>query len=179
MSTATKVSYLILIVLISYVLDCSDAFLPSSVSSSSLNRSDSNIVSFAIRNEKEDVLINTITNHESNQRRKTFLIVGTGIATSWVGEMQQSEALDFDSFINSELSADQVKKDVTEDEKICKYAAPGKDKGEACARAGIKVEGKKRGGVDAYGNIDRGDFVRCKTSYPMIDGKYVKTVTCK
>lgn len=85
--------------------------------------------------------------------------------------------LDMDAFMNAELNSDKPK-EMTDDERTCKFAAPGPAKGAACERAGMSTAGKGKG-VDAFGNIDRGDFVRCKTSYPMIDGKYVKTVTCQ
>lgn len=104
----------------------------------------------------------------------SFLItMNTGTKKSMV-----ANALDMDAFMNQELSADKSKSELSDDAKTCKYAAPGQEKGDACVRAGMSVSGKN-GGVDAYGRIDRGDYVRCKTSYPMIDGKYVKTVTCE
>ena len=87
-------------------------------------------------------------------------------------------ALDMDAFISKQLDEDQKKTDISDDAKTCRYAAPGKEKGDACVRAGISTAGKN-GGVDAFGKIDRGDFVRCKNSYPLIDGKYVKTTTCE
>ncbi len=104
----------------------------------------------------------------------TFLIaMNTGTKKSML-----ANALDMDAFMNQELNADKSKSELSDDAKTCKYAAPGQEKGDACVRAGMSTAGKN-GGVDAYGRIDRGDFVRCKTSYPMIDGKYVKTVNCE
>jgi len=108
-------------------------------------------------------------------RRKFFQAATTSVATVVI--VSPVLALDMDAFINKELQQD-TPKQVTDDERTCRYAAPGKDKGEACARAGMSTSGRGSKGVDAYGNIDRGDFVRCKTSYPMINGQYVKTVTC-
>ena len=86
-------------------------------------------------------------------------------------------ALDMDAFMNKQLQQD-TPKELTDDEKACKFAAPGQEKGEACVRAGMPTTSKGGKGVDAYGNLDRGDFVKCKISYPMIDGQYVKTVIC-
>jgi len=109
-------------------------------------------------------------------KRRDFFRVATVSASTMV-VVSPAFALDMDAFINKELQQD-TPIEVTDDMRTCRYAAPGKDKGEACARAGMSTSGKGGKGVDAYGNIDRGDYVRCKTSYPMIDGKYVKTVTC-
>ncbi len=112
-------------------------------------------------------------------RRKILGVMGmSGVASFLTGAPQPSAALDMDAFISKELEVDKSKTYLSDDVKTCKYAAPGKEKGDACVRAGISIAGKN-GGVNAYGEIDRGDFVRCKTSYPMIDGKYVKTITCQ
>jgi len=108
-------------------------------------------------------------------KRRDFFRVATVSASTMV-VASPALALDMDAFINKELQQD-TPTEVTDDQRTCRYAAPGKDKGEACKRAGMSTSGKGNG-VDAYGNIDRGDYVRCKTSYPMIDGQYVKTVTC-
>lgn len=87
-------------------------------------------------------------------------------------------ALDVDAFMNKELDTDNKKTKLTDDEALCKFGSPSKETGNACVRAGLSTA-RAKGGVDAYGNVDRGDFVRCQTSYPMVDGKYVKTVICK
>ena len=79
--------------------------------------------------------------------------------------------------MNTELKSD-VKIEPTDDERSCRYAAPSQATGEACLRAGMKTEGKP-GKVDRFGNIDRGTFVRCKVTYPIIDGQYVKTNVCE
>lgn len=107
--------------------------------------------------------------HDSN--RRSFLVsVGTLIQAS------PAFALDMDAFVNKELQSN-TKTEMSKDEGLCKYGAPGPARGAACERVGLKT-GVVKNGVDAYGNIDRGDYVKCKTEYPMIDGKYVKTVTC-
>lgn len=110
----------------------------------------------------------------SNRRhffQKAFTI---GVATA--ATTQDAFALDMDAFMNNAIQQD-APKQMSDDERSCKYSAPGRERGEACERAGMSTAGKGKG-VDAYGNIDRGDFVRCKTTYPMIDGQYVKTVIC-
>lgn len=106
-----------------------------------------------------------------NKCRRSFII-------SFTAAVQASSAfaLDIDAFMNKELETEK-NKDMSKDEGMCRYGAPGPDRGAACERLGIKT-GVVKNGVDAFGNIDRGDFVRCKTEYPIIDGKYVKTVIC-
>lgn len=106
--------------------------------------------------------------------------IGTGIISSYLvtGGINKANALDMDAFMNKELDNDKNKLEVSDDVKTCKYAAPGQQRGDACVRAGMSTAGKN-GGVDAYGNLDRGTFERCKATYPMIDGKYVKTVVCE
>ena len=112
-------------------------------------------------------------------RRKTFQnLFSMTLSTILLSKASPANALDMDAFMNKELDTDKTKSVESDDVKTCKYAAPGKEKGDACVRASMSTSGKK-GGVDAYGNIDRGDYVKCQTSYPMVDGKYVKTVTCK
>lgn len=112
--------------------------------------------------------------------RKNFLssvLTAAGAATTTtVLSPSAVLALDMDAFMEKELQKD-TPKQMSDDERMCKFGAPGTERGEACKRAGMSVNagGSK---VDAFGNIDRGNFVRCSTSYPMINGQYVKTVTC-
>lgn len=108
-------------------------------------------------------------------RRNFFQVAAASVATTSI--VAPAFALDMEAFMNQELKQD-APKQVSDDERMCRFGAPGRDKGEACERAGMPTAAKGGKGVDAYGNIDRGDFVRCITTYPMIDGQYVKTVTC-
>jgi len=110
-------------------------------------------------------------------RRNFFQQVATASAAT-TAMASPAFALDMDAFMNNAIQQD-TPKQVTDDERTCRYAAPGPERGEACERAGMPTAPKGGKGVDAYGNIDRGDFIRCKTTYPMVDGKYVKTVTCE
>mmetsp|Transcript_2413 Transcript_2413/g.4480 ORF Transcript_2413/g.4480 Transcript_2413/m.4480 type:complete len:163 (+) Transcript_2413:88-576(+) len=120
--------------------------------------------------------------HEGTTSRTKFLQLVASKASSTTATASilvlapSALALDMDAFMEKELQKD-TPKEMSDDERMCKFAAPGKERGEACKRAGMSTTaaGTK---VDAFGNIDRGEFVRCSTSYPMIDGKYVKTVTC-
>jgi hypothetical protein len=47
------------------------------------------------------------------------------------------------------------------DEAVCRFAQPSTLKGDACVRAGLPILSNKKGGVDAYGNIDRYVCVLC------------------
>jgi hypothetical protein len=116
-----------------------------------------------------------VRKHGHATLRRTILSLPFLVAAQSV-----SSSLDFDAFINKQLSMDQDKPEFTSDEALCKFGQPSPSRGDACIRAGIspKSTGSK-GGVDAFGKIDRGDFVRCKTSYDLENGKYVKTTLCE
>ena len=88
-------------------------------------------------------------------------------------------ALDFDAFESSEISKDSssLVPELNDDEALCKYGAPGKAMGDACKRAGMKP--RLPSVVDASGNVDRGEYLKCAYEYPIVDGKYVKTRVCK
>ena len=49
--------------------------------------------------------------------------------------------------------------------------------GVACERA--KMKPNLPSVVDASGKVDRGDYLKCKILYPVVDGEYVKTRVCK
>jgi hypothetical protein len=87
-----------------------------------------------------------------------------------------ARALDMDAFMNKELTKVETPK-MTDDEGLCRYGAATKTTGEACVRAGLST--KRAGGLDAFGNINRGDFVRCKTYYEDKGDKYEKKVVCE
>ncbi|KAL3763403.1 hypothetical protein ACHAWU_001976 [Discostella pseudostelligera] len=89
-------------------------------------------------------------------------------------------ALDMDEFESNILSKDttnDISPKLNDDEALCKYGAPGKAMGEACARANIQR--KLPGDVDVSGKVDRGDYLKCRYEYPIIGDKYVKTRVCK
>ena len=89
-------------------------------------------------------------------------------------------ALDMDAFETNILSNDttnDLSPTLNDDEALCKYGAPGKAMGEACSRA--KMQRKLPGNVDVTGKVDRGDYLKCRYEYPIIDGQYVKTRVCK
>ena len=100
-----------------------------------------------------------------------------------------ANALDMEAFANAELSSSECnekidkkcvpKTKLTDDEALCKYGMPSQGKGEACVRAGKSTAPKTPGGVDAFGKVDRGNFVRCKRFWEIIDGKYQKFDICE
>lgn len=53
---------------------------------------------------------------------------------------------------------------MSEDEALCRFGQPSLAKGDACVRAGLPTAPLKKGGVDAFGQVDRYDsdeFVGC------------------
>lgn len=88
-------------------------------------------------------------------------------------------ALDFDAFESSQISQDSTSAnpDLSEDEALCKYGAPGKAMGEACKRANMKPRLPQN--VSADGKADRGDYVKCVDQWSIVGDKYVKTRECK
>ena len=88
-------------------------------------------------------------------------------------------ALDFDAFESGEITKDSTSliPKLNDDEALCKYGAPGRAMGEACERA--KMKRKLPGDVDPTGKVNRGDYLKCKYEYPIINGEYVKTRVCK
>lgn len=113
-------------------------------------------------------------------RSSTVSIAAAASAlTTTVTTPQTARALDFDAFESSLITKDSAVfiPKLNDDEALCKYGAPGKAMGEACERAGVKR--KLPGGVDATGKADRGDYLKCKFEFPVVNGEYVKTRVCK
>mmetsp|Transcript_32057 Transcript_32057/g.67387 ORF Transcript_32057/g.67387 Transcript_32057/m.67387 type:complete len:180 (-) Transcript_32057:104-643(-) len=100
-------------------------------------------------------------------------------AAAAITSSSPAQALDMDAFESSLLNeaSKELIPTLNDDEALCKYGAPGKAMGEACTRA--KIDRKLPGGVDVSGKVDRGDYLKCKFEYPIIDDKYVKTRVCK
>jgi hypothetical protein len=90
-------------------------------------------------------------------------------------------ALDYDAFESSIINQDTTKyqPQLNDDEALCKYGAPGKAMGEACARANIQRT--LPGGVDVTGKVNRGEYLKCRYEYPIdaSTGEYVKTRVCR
>jgi hypothetical protein len=114
-------------------------------------------------------------------RSSTVSIAAAALSalTTTVTTPQTARALDFDAFESSLITKDSAVfiPKLNDDEALCKYGAPGKAMGEACERAGVKR--KLPGGVDATGKADRGDYLKCKFEFPVVNGEYVKTRVCK
>eukprot|EP00527_Entomoneis_sp_CCMP2396_P007113 CAMPEP_0198142190 /NCGR_PEP_ID=MMETSP1443-20131203/5061_1 /TAXON_ID=186043 /ORGANISM="Entomoneis sp., Strain CCMP2396" /LENGTH=133 /DNA_ID=CAMNT_0043805151 /DNA_START=195 /DNA_END=596 /DNA_ORIENTATION=- len=89
-----------------------------------------------------------------------------------------AHALDMDAFAASSLSSSSSSpKTMSEDEALCKYGSPSLLTGEACVRSGLST--KRVGSLNAFGKVDRGDFVRCKQFYGDDgNGGYVKKTEC-
>jgi hypothetical protein len=70
--------------------------------------------------------------------------------------------LDFDAFESSETTNDEKKSApiLSDNKALCQYDAPGKAMGEACDRAGKKLNLPSF--VDATGKVDRGVNLRCR-----------------
>ena len=111
--------------------------------------------------------------------RRSFLAKAVVAPVSIMISPTLTNALDMDAFASSQLTADTPKKELSDDEALCKFGAPGKQRGEACQRAGIKTGKSDKNKVDVFGNIDRGDFVRCNREWRVVDGKYQKFDICK
>jgi hypothetical protein len=136
--------------------------------------------------------------HDHHHHRRAVLtaplaVAATLLATTLPAPSQQTAtaawALDMDAFINQELIQDNVKSKLTADEALCRFGQPSRATGEACVRAGLSTKRRPGGSrlrdqaaVDAFGTVDRGDYVRCKFEYEL-DGKkgttgYDKITVC-
>jgi hypothetical protein len=141
-----------------------------------------------------DPLIHGAAN--SFQTRRSFFsqlparIAVAGVAVtsaSFSTSPQSCAALDMDAFARQQLAQescdDRVSRkcmpQLSEDEALCRFGQPSPKTGEACLRAGMST--KRPTGVDAFGKIDRGEYVRCKVKY--VDdaktNKLVKTWDCQ
>ena len=91
-------------------------------------------------------------------------------------------ALDMDAFIDQQLdggaasSSSKSTSPLTEDQALCKYGFPSPATGQACVRAGMST--KRVGSLDAFGNVNRGNFIRCKQVYIDNGTAYEKKTVC-
>ena len=93
-----------------------------------------------------------------------------------IGAPTAAIALDIDSFMQRELDNGtcnekidkKCKPKLSDDEALCRFGQPSPETGEACIRAGMSTS-RPTGSVDAFGKIDRGDYMRCKAYW--VDGK--------
>mmetsp|Transcript_12980 Transcript_12980/g.23512 ORF Transcript_12980/g.23512 Transcript_12980/m.23512 type:complete len:220 (-) Transcript_12980:294-953(-) len=125
-------------------------------------------------------------------RRSMFAIPFLGVVAAVTTGISKNDdaafALDMDAFVRKELETDSGgdasssrKKPPTEDEALCISGSPSKARGEACVRAGMPTKASKNGGVDAFGKVDRGDYIRCVTTYELPNDapKYERVTVCK
>ena len=115
----------------------------------------------------------------ANTARRAFLqkALMTAVAVPMTAALPSAaQALDMDAFVASSLTPSQPAS-MSDDEALCKFGAPSKQTGEACLRAGLST--KRAGTLDAFGQVDRGNYVRCKQFYGD-DGKggYEKKTEC-
>ena len=122
------------------------------------------------------LLVKNANSWSSSGTRRYFL--RTLVGSSPILIAVPVRALDMDAFANSELSASGPQQ-MSSDEALCKFGQPSPKKGAACVRAGLPTSSSSSGGVDAFGNVDRGDFVRCTYYYELENDKYVKKSVCK
>jgi hypothetical protein len=114
--------------------------------------------------------------------RRAFLTAPLVVVVATAHSQQHAAAawaLDMEAFINQELTKDSVKPMLSEDEALCRFGQPSRTTGEACLRAGLSTKRRSGGTLDAFGTVDRGDFVRCNFEYEL-DGKggYDKITVC-
>jgi hypothetical protein len=104
----------------------------------------------------------------------TYLVAATNVFVA-----KSATALDFDAFESSQISSDTSTSnpELSDDEALCKYGAPGLAMGEACKRAKMKPRLPKD--VSADGKADRGDYLKCVNEWNIVGDKYVKTRVCK
>ena len=119
--------------------------------------------------------------------RRNFVAAGIFPGVVMAFTPTKNLALDMEKFINSELTRDKNNCDpkidkkcvekLSKDEAMCKYGQSGPARGEACVRAReSKSTVSIKSGLDPYGKVDRGDFVRCKAEY-VLDGACIPFVS--
>ena len=110
---------------------------------------------------------------------RTFPVAVAALFTATAPLRRPARALDFEAFESGQISKDSsaASPELSDDEALCKYGAPGKAMGRACERARMKP--RLPTDVDATGKVDRGDYLKCRYEYPIVNGEYVKTRVCK
>lgn len=113
----------------------------------------------------------------------TTVVVGAAI----VATSTSAQALDMDAFIQRELSSEvcddkldkKCQPKLSDDQALCRFGQPSQETGEACLRANMST--KRSTGVDAFGKVDRGEYLRCKAKYvdDKTSNKLVKEWNCQ
>lgn len=125
----------------------------------------------------------------ASSSRRAFLASATAAVTATTvtaaaPSINIANALDMDAFAQGELDKDakaaKARQPLSPDAGLCLYGFPSPATGQACLRAGLPTT-RTAGGVDAFGKVNRGDFVRCQNVYQE-DSKttygYLKTTVC-
>jgi hypothetical protein len=110
--------------------------------------------------------------------RRAFV---TSTAAALLAPTLRTPSLDMDAFAQQELAASASASNPTlsGDAALCRYGFPSPETGAACVRAGLPTR-RATSGLDAFGKVDRGDFVRCNQFYETNEqGSYVKKTVCK
>ncbi|CAJ1923524.1 unnamed protein product [Cylindrotheca closterium] len=112
--------------------------------------------------------------------RRSIFFAPIVFATASMGTANNVHALDMDGFMNSELQKDsKPDQGMSADEALCRFGSPSPETGKACVRAGMSPERKGKP-VDAFGKIDRGEYVRCKSFWVEgASGKLEKQWNCQ
>jgi hypothetical protein len=124
-----------------------------------------------------------------------------------------AQALDMEAFAAQQLQAASSTATesamMSEDEGMCRFGQPSPQKGEACIRAGLSTAPLRKGGVDAFGQVDRcvhdghpralqrstvshprrflstcnlsfsGDYKRCKKNFELVNGQWQGEWDCQ
>lgn len=77
-----------------------------------------------------------------------------------------ANALDMDAFVQQQLTTSEPKAEMSADEAFCRFGQPSPETGAACLRAGMPTT--RKSGVDVFGKVGRGDYVKCKAKW--VDG---------
>lgn len=99
----------------------------------------------------------------TNTRRMFLKTTFASVSFAAVIAPSVARSLDMDAFASQQLSASGSTQGgsssssgaLTEDQALCKFGQPSPQRGEACLRAGMSTKPSKKGGVDAFGQVDR------------------------
>lgn len=118
-------------------------------------------------------------NNNGNVSRRSLIqtafFSAMAVGSTAISTTAAAQALDMDAFASQQLlSNDGATATMTsnsnkntavaavvmsDDEAMCRFGQPSQRKGDACVRAGLPTAPSKKGGVDAYGQVDR--YVVC------------------
>jgi len=104
------------------------------------------------------VLDSSASRRAADSRRALLKSIGAAASAAAVALSVPSAAnsLDMDAFASQQLStSSKGAASLSEDEALCKFGQPSPQRGDACVRAGMPTKPSKKGGVDAFGQVDR------------------------